>query len=171
MSEVDRNWNVHAHSEEYAALLARSGLLESLRGRIERDEFEAVLGEMQGHYGGDPGGALAKMSRRWTEVEGGYVDADLGKGMNVAILVVDTWRLVKSSGEVWEFFRECLEDVGGTCIQGDSHRVLNFWVFLRESEGEERAKLFGPTTPDWKGGQENLPKKEKGESLWSSFCV
>ena len=45
------------------------------------------------------------------------------------------WQAVKAAHDdsVYAGFAEILRDVGKTCVQGDSHRLLSYWVAIGDS--------------------------------------
>ena len=77
--------------------------------------------------------ALAKMRGRCLPERGGYEDGSL-QGLNVIRLLEAVWAAVceqKDAGTEKLFF-ETLDDIGMTCPEGDSHRLLMLLSSLKD---------------------------------------
>ena len=133
-------WDCHAYTVYFREAIVRMGL--DFHQPVEPATFSTAVEEMRdlmrSHFPQQP--ALAEQQPSWAalqkmvarEAAGSYVDPDLD-GQSVARILVDTWRLVRSA-EVDELFVETLTDIGQTCMQGDSHRLLALFIALYNSE-------------------------------------
>lgn len=125
-----RGWDVHAYTPP-----VQQWFQQRLRPRLPSEgplltEWMAALNEMRHVYGKWPAamGALIKMNSRYRAQQKGYMDRDLGPGGNVASILLYSWALVKRKKEpsLTRLFGETLSDIGNTCVQGDSHRLIMF---------------------------------------------
>lgn len=69
--------------------------------------------------------AVEKMRSRFGVERGGYEDGALG-GLNITRLLEAVWLEVSRINEnsTYNLFVETLSDIGSTCPEGDSHRLL-----------------------------------------------
>ena len=144
MSEIDfqyKAWDTHAYSQDFRAILAHRGLHFALDPTAEA--FDAAIAEIkallsskwpeeQDRTAQPSWVAVLKMEAR--QAAGNYIDQDLG-GEHVGAILVATWQLVREA-DVDELFIETLADIGDTCIQGDSHRLLALYLALTETDVE-----------------------------------
>lgn len=132
-SPINKGWNVHAYSKTYNTFLGKQkNLLDSLKSPIDPNIFNKTLFEITERYKDQKiKNVLNKFKSRYNIAIKGYRDPDL-HNLNVAFLLYVTWNKVKelNDNSIWELFHECLLDIGMTCLQGDSHRLLNIYSSL-----------------------------------------
>lgn len=136
-SNVNMGWDVHAYTAQYNQFMQQEGI--QFASPIEADEWVVLVKQLRDQYSQKPIAIVAidKMHGRYNPVNKGYFDADLQTSRgpcNVARLLFDTWTLVKSKNDqsVFSGFGEMLEDIGSNCVQGDSHRLLGYYIGLVE---------------------------------------
>ena len=139
-----KGWDVHFHTGD---------LREALKDRtfatfIAKECHERMMAELLERYETVPQAAVAilKMKGRYREEVGGYLDPDLG--LNVTAILDETWATVKQFAEdesVLRGFGEILADVGTTCIQGDSHRLLFYLLGLEGDTEHHRPSSTSPS--------------------------
>lgn len=132
-------WDVHSWTSDLRDLLDQQPEFEC-RFRVSMHLFDQCLQEIFEMYGEGVKPVLEKMRGRYKPIEGGYYDMDLvGKRVNVAHLLVRVWTLVKRINDesIYKWFKETLDDIGLTCLQGDSHRLMFFLVGLVRSINKE----------------------------------
>jgi hypothetical protein len=142
MASDYRGWDVHQYSPYLRDRLAELG--RDFSKSPDDGEFQAVCSEISQLLDTttEPPPddaqlsaarlALAKMRNR--AAAGNYVDPDLG-GAQVGAILVETWRKVQQADDVKAVFIETLADIGDTCVQGDSHRLLLLWLALQPEGG------------------------------------
>ena len=130
MSEY-RGWDTHAYTTLWTAEAERLGF----KTPVPVLEWKQLLRDLDAAYPGAV--ALRKFAVNFSAATGGYMDAQLG-GLNVARLLLEVWALVRRAqdGSVTAGFGEILADIGNTCVQGDSHRLLAYYVALHRSGTE-----------------------------------
>lgn len=106
-------------------------LQQSFFERVEPQDWDQLIQEISicVHKNPDALSALQKMNGRYQSELGGYLDPDL-QNANVASIVRHVWNHLKNIGSP-ELIIETLQDIGATCIQGDSHRLLFLFRMLQ----------------------------------------
>lgn len=140
-----KGWDVHSYTKDIQSVL--DTLLEEI-GKVLgypwscKNEFsdhrfqdccQTVKKILQTHYPNHPQKGdillcISKFEHYWNSTNHGWNDPDL-KNVNVAWLFCCATAATCSTAEedlVTDLFLETLADIGGTCIQGDSHRLLSF---------------------------------------------
>lgn len=124
-----RGWDVHAYTQDFNETLTEEQK-QLFSQPVDSLEVNAMMLEMIDRF---PGGnkALNKMWKRYQPSKGGYHDPDLDN-LNVIKICEVVWFKVKSLNDnsIYKIFEEILKDIGGTCIQGDSHRLLMLYYAL-----------------------------------------
>lgn len=141
--QIYKGWDVHAYTPDMLEISGR--LQEWLRSMnlgdgVGREELQRTVEEIE-----NAGGAsfpsvslsLAKLQAQWREDVKGNLDNEMG-GINVSSLLVGLWRLSSGMGEsaIGMFF-ETLDEIGGTCLQGQSHRLAALAIALLGSPSTE----------------------------------
>lgn len=124
-----KGWNVHAYTPDMR--LAAEPWLKQLRAPLSAAEHAALAQELRQHYAASR--AVKRMLRAYRPEHGGFVDAQLSS-VNVSRLLAEVWRLVRQEASLRQGFGELLADIGGTCLQGQSHRLLAYYVALNATE-------------------------------------
>jgi hypothetical protein len=93
---------------------------------MDENEYTALMDELTEQFNKHP--AITNI-QRFTK-NGTLVDPQLGETNFIRILH-QLWKRVKQLGQV-DHFKETLDQIGDTCIQGISHRILIDWVALSE---------------------------------------
>lgn len=119
-----KGWDVHAWSSSFSGEASSD---KELFGNATQEEIEQVRLEILEKYGSQKSTIVEKIIGR-----AGISDNDLA-GVNVGKLLVKTWELVKSISDdsVFSLLSETLEDIGQTCLQGDTHRLWSFYRALK----------------------------------------
>ena len=98
--------------------------------------MHALFRELRDAYGASapPSGELVrhvleKMQSRYNVAQGGYICPDTH--VNVTALLALVWDRVKTL-EVQLDFAEILLEIGNTCVQGDSFRLLFYFDAIRD---------------------------------------
>lgn len=125
--EIYLGWDVHRNTPFFKEVMPK--YRECFPERITLKEHILTIGELEQKYGPLP--AIAKMRQRFQEKDGGYRCPDLK--VNIAAVLQETWNLVKKVNDpsIFAGFGEILRDVGTTCVQGDSHRLISYYIPLR----------------------------------------
>lgn len=135
-----KGWDVHAYSTQYREFMQREGLTFSRP--VVQHVWDRLIRELKTEYSYLPAALVAidKMDKRYDKELKGYFDADLATSdgnCNVARLLLDTWHAInatdnKEDKSVLNGFGEILSDIGTHCVQGDSHRLLNYYICSME---------------------------------------
>lgn len=132
-----QGWDVHSYTLQYRSFMETTGM--QFTRPVEPNVWLKLIQELQSKYSHMSGAAVAitKMNARYNADLKGYFDADLQTSVgpcNVARLLLETWRVANTKNDVSVFsgFGEILDDIGNHCVQGDSHRLLNYYVCLIE---------------------------------------
>lgn len=141
-----KGWDVHSYTSEMANMVTGSGILEkcaseyypiwSCRNPFSDDVFFECWREASSICTSpESERCLSKFRNYWHQTDGGWKDGDLGN-INVAWLFCCAVKALRqprfSDPSIRELFKETLSDIGGTCIQGDSHRLLFFLFGIHE---------------------------------------
>lgn len=132
-----KGWDVHAYTPEIRQWFQQYLLPRLHDNGVFLTEWMQLMKELRAVYQNVPAVhmALNKMQKRYSVQVRGYFDGDLGPGGNVASILKYTWQKVKSMKEpsIVRLFGEILIDIGSTCVQGDSHRLVWFLFGLTSS--------------------------------------
>ena len=120
--------DIHAYTKQICMVAEK--YKEDFSGKVNSDTFECILGEMFAAYGPK----VAYINFRQNYRDGSIIDPEVPV-INVAVLLYKLWNQVKDSeknsqGPITEsssfkvHFNQTLDDIGMTCIQGISHRLL-----------------------------------------------
>lgn len=162
MMNTYKGWDVHSYTSDIRGVLP--GLLEEI-GRVVdypwscKNEFpdrrfigccvyaERLLAHCQKYHlyprGAEVNQCIAKFRTYWSSTDGGWKDADLND-VNVAWLFTCAAALsctADKEDELDELFLDTLADIGGTCIQGDSHRLLCFLAAVLGDKKENKNRF------------------------------
>ena len=125
-TDLYHGWDVHSYSSSWAQEAAKhSRLLTEL---VSEADFANLIQDISNHYNENL--PVINMFRQ-TYRRGGNQDPDLSN-VNVAKLLLVTWEKVKELSEptIFTGFKEVLNDIGETCLQGRSHRLFSYWIAL-----------------------------------------
>jgi len=119
--------NVHAYADDARRI---AGKLKCTQP-ISREAMCALFRELHNAYDdADPlRSVLAKMQSRYNVAQGGYICPDTR--INVTALLALTWEHVKAL-EAQSDFAEILLEIGNTCVQGDSFRLLFYFDAIQD---------------------------------------
>lgn len=137
-----RGWDVHSYTQDVKARLGeiREVLCKkyhppwSCRTPFNDDLFYKCLDWCSRNLERSKvDSCLSKFKNYWLQTDGGWVDRDL-ENVNVAWLFTCSVHCCATlkDDSVCRLFQETLEDIGTTCVQGDSHRLLCFLVGATE---------------------------------------
>ena len=125
-----KGWDVHAYTPQMKEVVKEIQLVDKLSPIVH----EQMIQEIKGKYTSKPQAliAISKMNSRYSAEIQGYIDPDIG--INVSALLHLTWRRVKEINDdsLYNAFAETCAEIGNTCIQGDSHRLLFFCMALMD---------------------------------------
>ena len=62
----------------------------------------------------------------------GFIQDPQLPGLNTAVMLLELWKLIKGSEDGRKHFKETLDWIGGTCIQGVTHRVFIDYVAISQ---------------------------------------
>ena len=122
---MHRGWDCHAHTSDcaqyWAALRVRQPVLASL---MSTAEVAPLFQELHTKF---PTARVALVKMQQRSAASGYHDPHL-PGLNVTRLL--QWVYARADSAV---LLETLIEIGATCVQGDSHRLLMLCAALEES--------------------------------------
>lgn len=122
--------NIHAYTQDIRPHLA--ALIHELTAEygqtLNENEFNIIIKEMTQCYGGHKV-AFSNMRNNYDTKIGTIKDVQL-PGLNVAILLKGVWTKVKilNDPSITQHFGETLDQIGGTCPQGISHRLYGDYI-------------------------------------------
>jgi hypothetical protein len=121
------NWqnpDVHAHTNEMREVI--NELYKTLPTQTQHrlSEFDRATIEILKHYEGDIHiiNTIQKMIARKD-----VLDSQLSNVSPAGLLSIVWFDIIKPTSE-FDHFRDTLNDMGGTCVQGDSHRLFATYV-------------------------------------------
>ena len=127
-----KNADVHAWSPTMRQLLKDEFPRLRDQSRLYAQKFEETVVEIKGYYGNDPlvVQVMDKMTARKKAI-----DVDLYGVMPAGLLSLVWIEYVQNINEqeCYNFFKDTLIDMGGTCLQGDSHRLFTVLVSLHRA--------------------------------------
>jgi len=147
-----KGWDCHAYTADCKALWAKIRAREiserikndtdtppfnlgtRLSSKVSEEERNALFESLEKYFVGrfpngfqevQAWGAVEKMKSRYRPDRGGYEDGDL-HNLNITSLLKVVWQEINRIDDraTYELFLETLTDIGQTCTQGDSHRLL-----------------------------------------------
>jgi len=126
-----KGYNVHAYTPEYRKwAVSHIAELEVIYGsKLESAMFTSILNELSEKYGHKV--TYSNFRNAYDFKTGWITDPEL-PGLNCAILLRATWEKVKLQKDesLYKHFGETLDQIGTTCLQGVSHRLLqDYWAF------------------------------------------
>lgn len=113
--------SVHTYTACFKRLLP---IVEPLIDPVSTEEFLSAAAELNTRCTKNPCSchvALNNMVRQY-QSRSGLIDPDLNN-VDVAAIFVTCWRYAKDNDEL-EQLHESMMEIGGTCRQGQSHRLL-----------------------------------------------
>lgn len=120
-----KNPDVHAHTAEMRSIMSSEFPKLPKLAELYMKDFDTVCTEIERHYAGN--GSIAQCINK-LRVRKDVRDHDL-QGISLAGLLCIVWiDCVKPSGELYDHFACILQDMGTTCVQGDSHRLFSLYV-------------------------------------------
>jgi len=127
-----KGWDIHS----YTPMLQKRQ--DNFAQTVSGVQFGALLRELRGHYG-----SLVAFSNMQNQYKNGWIRDPHLPLINSAFLLEVLWNKIKLINDVtvYKHFRETLIQIGATCIQGISHRLLVDWISLSTpSVKEDRLK-------------------------------
>jgi len=117
---INVGYDVHAHTQFMRAKFLTPEYLKLFSGTVD---LVPIIEEIGTKYQNMSHPALINIRNVYRS--GTIVDPDL-PGLNIAVVLVAVWHRVKELNDDSAFihFKETLDEIGGTCIQGISHRLL-----------------------------------------------
>ena len=117
---INIGYDVHAHTQFMRAKFLTPEYLKLFSGTVD---LVPIIEEIGTKYQNMSHPALINIRNVYRS--GTIVDPDL-PGLNIAVVLVAVWHRVKELNDDSAFihFKETLDEIGGTCIQGISHRLL-----------------------------------------------
>ena len=134
MSAIPKLWkgtNIHLYTPMLQQVLNNGEILsklESQYGRMVTEEtFETILKDLTKKYGSKP-----TYSNLKTNFKKGFIRDPELPGLNSAVLLQALWAQLEPSKDasLHQHFNETLNEIGVTCIQGISHRLLMDYLVL-----------------------------------------
>jgi hypothetical protein len=135
MNNWYKGWDVHS----YTNLINTPEIKEMLKRvnyHLTQPRAYELFQEIRDHYTDEKiNQVLMKMLSRCYLMGNnafGYIDPDIQ--INVISLLHCTWQNVKIQNEqsLFKLMKETLLDIGQTCIQGDSHRLIMLLIALNQ---------------------------------------
>jgi len=118
--------NVHAYTRQIHSLLPHY-LQKLVKEKLELTEWEGLVAQLHHHYGNHK--AIMNMRRVFRN---GFIQDPQLPGLNTAVMLLELWKLIKGSEDGRKHFKETLDWIGGTCIQGVTHRVFIDYVAISQ---------------------------------------
>lgn len=117
MEKIYHGDNVHSYTNQIRSLLPT--YRDFVDGVLTDDDWQSLVKQLREKYGNHP--AIQNMCRHFKN--GRITDPQL-KELNTAILLQELWDLIKDVPALSNHFKETLDTIGSTCIQGISHRIF-----------------------------------------------
>ncbi len=135
MSFVYAGWDVHSYSNQFKKTMEDRNF--DFSEPVSLDQWGKLVEELNYVYQNfnEALVAIRTQNNRVKSSEiGKVVDSDLYK-CDLARIFLETWILVKKTEDkdTIKGFGEILCDIGGTCLQGATHRLLTYYVALLDS--------------------------------------
>lgn len=125
--QINMGWDVHAYTcqmqkvslEYYQLIISKYGTT------LEEKQWDQLQQELYQMYGPKP--AFENMKRQYSS---GWIRDPQIPEVNFALVLYALWFEISASGEVslHKHLNEILDDIGQTCIQGVTHRLLASYV-------------------------------------------
>jgi hypothetical protein len=111
--------DVHAYTPQVREVAQK--YIPTLDPLLSDSEFSTLLTELERFYGPKP----VYTNFRNTYHQGQITDPTI-PGLNIATLLKSVWNCVKqiNDSSIYRHFGETLDQIGMTCTQGQSHRLL-----------------------------------------------
>lgn len=128
---VWKGYNIHRYTSDIAGQLepVLIRLQRTYPNGVNKTEFMRTLEQLKCQYGNLP--AIANLQRNYNEVTRTISDPTL-PNLNSAAVLHAIWRRVQelNDSSIHAHFLETLIDIGSTCIQGISHRLLDDYLAI-----------------------------------------
>jgi len=130
MASFYKGWNVHSYTSD---LQIHSNLIDFFRNEpsLSHDEWHALLDELRSIYGNMD--ALRNMNNVFVKSMWSIPDPQLSNLDSAKVLRYLWKNHIRHSASLRSHFRETLQDIGHTCIQGISHRLIALFVALNDA--------------------------------------
>ena len=118
--------NIHAYTPLVKELLSTQYSDVKWNAAMAENECNALIKELSDEFKQHP--AIGNIQR--STKNGLLLDPQLGN-TNFLRILQQLWERVKSMDQV-RHFKETLDQIGNTCIQGVSHRILIDWAAMKD---------------------------------------
>lgn len=139
MSFTYVGWDTHAYSAQFKKSMEERNL--DFMAPVESKEWDTMVAELNNCYSHDNCALRAirtQNDRIKSSEKGVMIDSDLYR-CDLARIMLETWKTVKNLNDnsLFKGFGEILCDIGSTCLQGATHRLLTYYVALTDSKVEK----------------------------------
>lgn len=129
MADWYKGYNVHSWSPLMKKLVIEQYPKLPEETNSARSQFKAVASDIISK--------LPQLTPIVSKIESrlDITDGDIG-GIYGAGLLVIVWKQVKefNEAETYKHFSDTMLDIGNTCVQGDTHRLFETYIALRQSK-------------------------------------
>ena len=126
-----KGWDVHAYTSILLEIIQNNPEYMFIE-TISQELFDQTLNDITQYVRSNKAqSTLNSMKQLYDPILKGYFDPEL-QNLNIPLLLYHTWNLVKhfNDNSIYNGFDELLTDIGNTCIQGHSHRLLFYYIGL-----------------------------------------
>ena len=117
-------YNIHNYTKQIVNVIPKYFGITS-NTKVDVGEWNKTVSLMQTKYPGNP--AIQNLKKNFHK--GFIIDPHLPK-VNSAKILILLWNQIKDNDVLCKHFSETLKQIGNTCIQGVSHRLIIDYIAL-----------------------------------------
>lgn len=117
-------YNIHNYTKQIVNVIPKY-FGDSVYTKVDSNEWNSAISVIQIKYPGNP--AIKNLKRNFQN--GFIIDPQLPK-VNSAKILILIWNQIKDNDVLCKHFSETLKQIGNTCIQGVSHRLIIDYIAL-----------------------------------------
>ena len=121
---IYHGYNIHSYTKQVISIIPRY-FGDIAFSKVDNEKWKSVLLEIEKKISNSQ--AIQNIKRNFSN--GRIIDPELPK-VNSAMILVLIWDQIKNDIFLCKHFSETLKQVGNTCIQGISHRLIIDYVAL-----------------------------------------
>lgn len=141
-------WDVHAYTNQMRAILPTvneilDDKMHRIPNHIGREHMNIIIQQIQNHYGPRVSVACSNIMKCYqTKPIPGIFDHEL-VGVDFARVLLYLWLHVTKVNDpsLYAHFGETLENIGATCLQGVTHRLLVDFVAVSDNVHKKKETL------------------------------
>jgi len=121
---IYNGYNIHNYTKQLLEVVPKY-FNDDFKYEVKQDKWNSVMSKISQRFSNK----IALMNIQKNFKNGKIVDPQV-QNINFAIVLISVWNQVKDNSILCKHFFETLKQIGNTCIQGISHRLMIDYIAL-----------------------------------------